>query len=229
MNTTTSSVPWALSMTVTGTSGTLTHTASSTLLVNLAPPSSPAAIAGDKQVSLSWGPSVQASTYYVQRATAAGGPYQTIACVAGTATSYIDTGLVDGTTYYYVVSAAFSGNPNGGGASNNSGEVSATPQAPPPPPALPAAPTALVAKATKPGTISLQWVQSVTAGITSNGVYRRLMNGGTYPSSPTTSMSTTTAYRDSTVVSRTGYCYVVTARNANGESVRSNESCATPK
>jgi hypothetical protein len=72
MNTTTSTVPWALSLTITGTSGTLSHTASSTLLMDLAAPNSPAAIAGDKQVSLSWGASVEASSYHVKRATIAG-------------------------------------------------------------------------------------------------------------------------------------------------------------
>lgn len=226
MNTTTSTVPWALSMTITGTSGTLSHTASSTLLVDLAPPGSPAAIAGDKQVSLSWGPSVEASSYHVKRATIAGGPYETVACLAATATSYTDTGLVDGTTYYYVVSAAYAGNPNSGGESINSGEVIATPQATQSPPA---APTALTAKATKPKAIDLQWVQSVTPGIVNNKIYRRLMNGGTYPSSATATISPATSYRDSNLVSRTGYCYVVTASNASGESARSNEACASPK
>ena len=227
MNTTTGTVPWALSLTVTGTSGTLSHTASSTLLVNLAPPSSPAAIAGDKQVSLSWGASVEASSYHVKRATIAGGPYETVACLAATATNFTDTGVVDGTTYYYAVSAAYAGNPNSGGESANSGEVSATPQAPTQSP--PAAPTALTAKATKPRAIDLQWVQSVTPGITNNNIYQRLMNGGTYPSSPTAKISPTTFYRNSNLVSRTGYCYVVTASNASGESARSNEACASPK
>jgi len=227
MNTTTSTVPWALSLTVTGTSGTLSHTASSTLLVDLAPPGSPTGIAGDKQVSLSWGASVEASGYQVKRATVPGGPYETVACVAATATSYSDTGLVDGTTYYYVVSATYAGNPNSGGASDNSAEVSATPHAATQSP--PAAPTALTAKATKPKAIDLQWVQSVTPGVTNNNVYRRLMSGGTYPSSPTVTISPNTSYRDSNLVSRTGYCYVVTAINASGESVRSNEACASPK
>jgi galactose oxidase-like protein/PKD domain-containing protein len=227
MNTTTSTVPWAVSLTITGTSGTLSHTASSTLLVNLAPPSSPAAIAGDKQVSLSWGASVEASSYHVKRATVSGGPYETVACLAATARNYTDTGLVGGTTYYYVVSAAYAGNPNSGGESVNSNEVSATPTATQSPPA---APTALIAKATKPKAIDLQWVQSVTPGITNNNIYRRLMNGGTYPSSPTaTTISPVTSYRDSNLVSRTGYCYVVTASNASGESARSNEACASPK
>jgi hypothetical protein len=226
MNTTTSTVPWALSLTITGTSGTLSHTASSTLLVNLAPPSSPAAIAGDKQVSLSWGPSVEASSYHVKRATIAGGPYETVACLAATATNYTDTGLVDGTTYYYVVSAAYAGNPNSGGESVNSGEVLATPQATQSPPA---APTALTAKASRPRAIDLQWVQSVTPGITNNNIYRRLMNGGVYPSSPTATLGPAIYYRDSNLVSRTGYCYVVTASNASGESARSNEACASPR
>jgi len=194
--------------------------------VDLAAPGSPAAIAGDKQVSLSWGPSVEATTYHVKRAIVAGGPYETVACLAATATTYTDTGLVDGTTYYYVVSAAYAGNPNSGGESVNSAEVLATPQASQSPPA---APRALIAKATKPKTLDLQWVQSVTPGIVNNKIYRRLMNGGTYPSSPTATVSPATSYRDSNVVSRTGYCYVVTASNTNGESARSNEACASPK
>jgi cellulose 1,4-beta-cellobiosidase len=226
MNTTTSTVPWALSLTITGTSGTLSHTASSTLLVDLAAPTTPTAIAGDKQVSLSWGPSVEASSYHVKRATIAGGPYETVACLAATATTYTDTGLVDGTAYYYVVSAAYAGNPNSGGESANSSEVIATPQAAQSPPA---APTALTAKATKPKAIDLQWVQSVTSGITNDKIYRRLQNGGTYASSPIATLSPTTSYRNSNLVSRTGYCYVVTASNANGESARSNEACASPK
>ena len=169
---------------------------------------------------------MQASSYHVKRATIGGGPYETVACLTATQTNYTDTGLVDGTTYYYVVSAAYAGNPNSGGESVNSGEVSATPQAPQSPPA---APTALTARATKPKAIDLQWVQSVTPGIANNKIYRRLMNGGAYPSSPTVTIGPATSYRNSSLVSRTGYCFVVTASNANGESLRSNEACASPK
>lgn len=104
--------------------------------------------------------------------------------------------------------------------------MSATPRATQSPPAVP---TTLTAKATKPKAIDLQWVQSVTPGITNNKIYRRLMNGGVYPSSPTATISPATTYRNSNLVSRTGYCYVVTASNANGESARSNEACASPK
>jgi cellulose 1,4-beta-cellobiosidase len=164
---------------------------------------------------------VEASTYHVKRATIAGGPYESVACLAATATNYTDTGLVDGTTYYYVVSAAPAIRTAAGRAS--------TPAVVRQNPMPPAAPTALTAKATKPKAIDLQWAQSVTLGITHNNIYRRLMNGGTYPSSPTATVSPATSYRNSNLVSRTGYCFVVTASNASGESPRSNEACASPK
>ena len=109
MQTSTSTVPYALSLTITGTSGTISHTASTTLLINLAPPAGLTATAGDAQVSLSWPASVGASGYHVKRAMVDGGPYETFACPSGT--SVVDTGLVNGTTYYYTVSAAYTGGP----------------------------------------------------------------------------------------------------------------------
>jgi len=126
MQTSTSTVPYALSLTITGTSGTISHTASTTLLVNLAPPAGLIANAGDGQVSLSWPASVGASGYHVKRAMVDGGPYETFACPSGT--SVVDSGLVNGTTYYYTVSAAYTGGPDAGGESANSVQVSATPQ-----------------------------------------------------------------------------------------------------
>jgi len=126
MQTSTSTVPYALSLTTTGTSGTISHTASTTLLVNLAPPAGLIANAGDGQVSLSWPASVGASGYHVKRAMVDGGPYETFACPSGT--SVVDSGLVNGTTYYYTVSAAYTGGPDAGGESANSVQVSATPQ-----------------------------------------------------------------------------------------------------
>ncbi len=84
MNTTSGTKPWALSLTITGTSGTLTHTASTTLLVNLAPPTGLGATPGSGQVSLSWAASVGASSYHVKRATESGGPYVTVGCPTAT-------------------------------------------------------------------------------------------------------------------------------------------------
>jgi cellulose 1,4-beta-cellobiosidase len=220
-------VPYALSLTITGTSGTISHTASTTLLVNLAPPAGLTATAGDTQVTLSWQASLGANGYHVKRAQIDGGPYETFACPS--ATSFTDTGLINGTTYYYTVSAAYTGGPDAGGESANSVQASATPQAAGPP----APPTGLITRSNKPGTIDLQWVQSTTPGVTSNGVYRQ-NSDGTYPTKPTYTFSANTSFRDSQVMRGVSYCYKVTAINANGqsgplESGPSNESCARTK
>jgi cellulose 1,4-beta-cellobiosidase len=224
MATTTSTIPWAVSLTITGTSGTLTHTASTTLLVNLDPPTPIQAVPGDSKVSLSWPASAGATSYHVKRANVSHGPYENVACPTGT--SYADTGLTNGTTYFYAISAAFSGNPNAGGESADSIEANATPQGAAPTP--PASPTGVVAKATKPGTINLQWVQSTTSGVTQNSIYRRTSIGA-YSSTPLATMNATTSYRDSTATSRATYCYVVTATSPSGQSIVSNEACATAK
>jgi fibronectin type 3 domain-containing protein len=313
MNTTTSTVPYALSLTITGTSGTLSHTGSTSLLVNLAPPASLTATAGNAQVSLSWPASVGASSYSVKRATVSGGPYVTVGCP--TTASYTDTGLQNGTTYYYVVSGVYTGGPDAGGASADSAEASATPQGPPPPPTgltatpgntqvtlswnassgatsynikratvsggpyttvnpssisttsytntgltngttyyyvvtavnsagesgnssevsttpgPPAAPMNLSASATNAAKkLSLTWTQSTTPGVTQNRIYRRISSGGSYPATPTATISAATSYLDSGLASGTIYCYVVTAVSGGGESAPTNpESCAMPK
>jgi fibronectin type 3 domain-containing protein len=216
MNTTTSAVPYALSLTVTGTSGTISHTASTTLLVNLDPPTGLTATPSSAQVSLSWLPSVGANGYHVRRALVAGGPYVTLSCP--TTTSYVDTGVTAGTTYFYVVSAGYSGGPNAGGESADSNEASATPQ-----PALPPAPTGLVAT---PGNalVTLDWTTS--AGATSYNVKRATVSGGPYAlvASPASN-----SYTDSGLTNGTTYYYVVSAVNAGGESANSSPVNATPQ
>ncbi|MFN7920007.1 MAG: DUF6605 domain-containing protein [Bryobacteraceae bacterium] len=78
---------------------------------------------GNGQVSLGWTASSGASSYAVKRSTTNGGPYTVIASSV-TATSYLDSGLTNGTTYYYVVSAFNSVE------GPNSSQASGTPQAP---------------------------------------------------------------------------------------------------
>ena len=85
-----------------------------------APPSAPqglTATAGNAQVSLAWSASSGATSYALKRSTTAGGPYTPVQTVTGT--SYVNTGLVNGTTYYYRVSAS-----SAAGESANSAEVS---------------------------------------------------------------------------------------------------------
>ena len=79
------------------------------------------ATAGNAQVQLAWNASSGATSYNVKRSTTSGGPYTTITSPAGT--SFLNTGLTNGTTYFYVVSAV-----NAIGQSANSAQVSATPQ-----------------------------------------------------------------------------------------------------
>jgi hypothetical protein len=218
MNTTSAATPYALSLTVTGTSGALTHTASTTLVLQLAAPASLQATAGDAQAMLSW-PAVPGATGYdVKRSTISGGPYLSVGCPAST--SFTDTGLVDGATYYYVVSALFSGGPDLGGEGADSPEAAVTPGIAPP--------ANLKASATKlRGQIQLAWAQSPAPGVTANNIYRRL-NNGAYPKTPTKSIAPATSYLDSGL-SHARYCYVVTAVTAAGESKRSNEACATAR
>ena len=84
------------------------------------------ATAGDGQISLSWHRAGSATSYNIRRSQTSGGPYVDIATGVD-ATTYVDTGLVNGTTYYYVVSAV-----NAVGESPDSLETSATPRLVPP-------------------------------------------------------------------------------------------------
>jgi autotransporter-associated beta strand protein len=85
-----------------------------------APPSL-VAINGHAEVTLNWSASSGADGYDLKRAPASGGPYTLIA--AGlTGTSYVDSGLVDGTSYYYVITAR-----QGAYESVNSNEVAGLP------------------------------------------------------------------------------------------------------
>jgi cellulose 1,4-beta-cellobiosidase len=172
---------------------------------------------GNGQVSLSWTPVSGATSYNVKRATVSGGPYIVIA--SPTAAAYADTAVSNGTTYYYVVSAV-----NASGEGGNSAQVSATPTAA----TTTATPTNLVAKSNKPGTIDLQWVQSSTAGVTTNSIYRRL-NTGTYGTAPITSIAAGTTYRDPVGNKGATFCYKITATSPAGASPLSNEACAKVK
>ncbi|MBD3919642.1 fibronectin type III domain-containing protein [Paenibacillus sp. PR3] len=85
-----------------------------------AAPTGLTATAGNAQVTLAWTASSGATSYTVKRATVSGGPYTDVATV--TTTSYVNTGLTNGTTYYYVVSAS-----NSMGSSANSAQANASP------------------------------------------------------------------------------------------------------
>jgi hypothetical protein len=87
------------------------------------------------QVALAWNALPGANSYNIKRSTTTGGAYTTIASNV-TGTNYVDTTVVNGTTYYYVVSAATSIS-RVNETANSPAEFSATPVAGPPP--MPAA------------------------------------------------------------------------------------------
>jgi autotransporter-associated beta strand protein len=87
-------------------------------------PSAPTGLAaaqGSAQVALTWNGSAGVTGFNVKRAATSGGPYTQIATNL-TAAYYVDTNVLNYTTYYYVVTAI-----NATGESGNSSEVSATP------------------------------------------------------------------------------------------------------
>jgi len=93
-------------------------------------PSAPAdltAAAGSSSVTLGWtasaDPDGDLAGYDVYRGTAAGGPYSKVNADTVTGTTYLDTGLANGTAYYYVVKAVDAA----GSSSAASAEASATP------------------------------------------------------------------------------------------------------
>ena len=117
-----------------GTTGRLDDFGARTMGGGTSLPSAPASLAalsGDASVSLSWqAPSFDGgspvTSYNVYRGTSAGS--ETFLANAGTATNYLDSGLVNGTSYSYRVSAV---NANGEGPLSSA--ASATPLALVPP------------------------------------------------------------------------------------------------
>jgi parallel beta-helix repeat protein len=182
----------------------------------VAPPAAPTnltATASSGQVSLTWAASPGATTYLVRRSTAAGGPFTAI-WGWFPATSFVDKGLTNGTTYYYVVQAA-----NKGGTSPYSAPVSAKPGAFPP------APTNVSASGGN-GTVNLTW--SASAGATSYNVLRSTVSGGPYTTVPGGSGIVATSFVDKGLTNGTTYYYVVQAVNAVGTSPNSAQVSATP-
>ncbi|WP_341281879.1 cellulose binding domain-containing protein [Paenibacillus sp. FSL H8-0537] len=88
-----------------------------------AAPQGVTATAGNGQAALSWQAVSGATSYNIKRAASSTGPFATVGTTSSN--SYVDTGLVNGTTYYYAVSAV-----NSVGESVNSLQASATPTLP---------------------------------------------------------------------------------------------------
>ena len=170
------------------------------------------ATAGQTQVTLTWfGSTGVGTTYNVYRGTSSGQEGATPIATGLTASSFVDTGLTDGTTYYYKVVAV-----NAGLASAPSSEVFAKPQIQPP---------ASVVAAPGNQKVSLTW--TAAPGAVSYNVYRGTSPGGE-GATPIARGVTTTSYTDTGLTDGTTYYYQVTAVNVSGESNHSVEVSAMP-
>jgi uncharacterized protein (DUF1800 family)/fibronectin type 3 domain-containing protein len=176
-----------------------------------AAPENLSAMAGNGQIQLSWNAVAGATDYRVFRTTT--GTFGTTPIATVTTPSYLNTGLMNGTTYSYRVAAH-----NAGGDGPLSATATATPGA------VPAVPTNLSASAGN-AMVTLSWTAVATA--TSYNVYRSTTTNGQAAPAFATGLNTP-AFVDSPVTNGTAYFYKVTAVNAFGESMRSTEATATP-
>lgn len=184
-------------------------------LIELAPslpaiPASVTATPGNNQVELSWDASVGATVYNVKRATAASGPYTTIATPGGA--THTDATALNGTTYFYKVTAE-----NAEGESTDSAVVTATPLA------APAVPDGVTATTTPvEEAVSLSWASVSDA---SRYNVKRSTTQGDYTviASPVG-----TNFVDTSAIYGTTYYYVISALNLTGESENSSGVSATP-
>lgn len=209
-------------VTITATNSTGTGSATLTLTISAAvtapqPPAGLTATAGSSQVTLNWTASTGATSYSVFRGTASGAEATTPIASGLTGTSFVDTGVVNGTTYFYFVEAV-----NSAGSSTPSSEVSATPAAAV---IIPSAPTNLIATAGN-AQVTLSWTAS--AGATSYSIYRGTSSGGE-STTPIASGVTATTYTDTSLSNGVTYFYTVAAVDSAGTSASSNEASATPQ
>lgn len=181
------------------------------------PPTGLTATAASNQVSLSWTASTGATSYSVFRGTASGAEATTPIAASLTGTSFVDTGVVNGTTYFYFVKGV-----NAAGSSTPSNEVSAAPVAAI---VIPAAPSGLAATAGN-AQISLSW--SASSGASSYNVYRGTTSGAE-SATPIATGVTVAAYTDTLVTNGVVYFYKVAAVDSAGTSASSNEVSATPQ
>lgn len=182
----------------------------------LAPPAGLTAVAGDKQVTLSWKASAGATSYAVYRGTV--WDERSFAPVANnvTALTFVDTGLTNGKKYFYRVRAI---GPNT--ESRLSHVVYAKPLGPPTPP--PAAAPQNLNVILNNGQVALTW--SAVTGATSYKVFRT--SNGTFGATPLATV-TGTMFGEAGPPNGTTYSYRVAASNAGGDGPVSGVVSVTP-
>ncbi len=180
------------------------------------PPTGLNAVAGDRQVTLSWNPPTGGATSYnIYWSTTSGVTKSTGLNISNVTSPFVHTGLTNGTMYYYVVTAVVDTE------SPESAQVSARPLYFLTPPAAPAGLTAAPAD----GQVTISWNGDSTAP--SYNIYWSMASGVT-KSTGTKISNVTSPYIHTGLTNGMTYYYVVTAVNSAGESADSAEVSATP-
>ena len=179
----------------------------------VAPSNLTATAASSTQINLSWKDNSNNETaFFIERSTD-GVNFVQIGTTAANITSYVDGGLVPGTSYTYRVRAT-----NSAGNSLYSAVASATTFA------LPAAPSNLNASAISQTQINLSWTDNAD-GSASFIIFRATSASGFVQIA--TVAASVTSYADTGLTASTTYSYEVQANNANGQSNFSNTASAT--
>jgi titin len=178
-----------------------------------------ALLSGGTTALLSWSDnSGDESGFKVQRGTAEGGPYSTIATTEANATSYMDVGLDISTTYYYVIVAT---NGAGDGTASNEATITTSGDADPAPTAVNA-----TARVTGPNSVTLTW--SSTSGVQESYVIYRGETAESIASIATPGPATQT-YPDTGLTANSVYYYRVDAVNGAGTAEGELLQVATPR
>jgi subtilisin family serine protease len=189
------------------------YSATATATTQAGPPSTPSGVTAapvtgaSDQVRVAWSGSAGATSYAVERGSAASGPW-TPRATGVTSTSYTDTGLSPNATFYYRVTAS-----NATGSSAPSAPTAATTN--------PGPPGGLSARAASSSRIALSWTG--VAGATSYRV-ERARGSGSFSFIGT---ATGTSFTSSGLSSSTTYSYRVTAVGANTSSFGPYSNTAT--
>jgi parallel beta-helix repeat protein len=183
------------------------------------PPQNLTAVAGNRNVTLTWEPpadngGMAVTNYTVYYGTSPGNYTNNI--TLGNITNYTITGLINGQRYYFAVSAI-----NAVGESPKSNEVFAMPCT------VPSAPQNLTAVAGN-GNVTLTWQPPADNGgmpITGYRIYYGTSSGN-YTVNIT--VGNITSYTITGLTNGQKYYFSVSAINAVGEGPKSNEASATP-
>jgi fibronectin type 3 domain-containing protein len=172
---------------------------------------------GNSQIALNWPQVARATSYKVYRGTAPGVTKASGTSFSSTTNKFVDTTVVNGTTYYYIVAPV---EPTGEGTASS--EVSATSQLTPPP----FTPTDVYASV-GPNAIGITWTPP--AGAASYNIYYGTAPGVTKQGTKINVPFVTNWYIiNSGLANGTKYYLAMTAVDANGESPLSVEVSATP-